>query len=343
MPPPPEFLDGLGKVGSVEVFRQADAQHPGSADGHGGAAGKVAQNLQGVEHGGKHQADAGEAFDISIDGIHQNGGPVGNHQLLKIAPGQGQKTRPEVLKAGLFRGGILGQQLIPPADGAGNQLGKEGDKQGKPDKVLLRGIFSLVNIHQIPGSLEGEKGDAHGQNQIQPGKAAVCPQLAQQLFQGIEGKIRVFEQGQHAKKDGQATPKGPLPVPEKPGGEIDHQCAAEQQQAVALAEAAVKIVACQQQRRVFPPGGDQTHGNQNQGEKQQKRIGIKQHRPSRCQGSFRNDGAIIPHFFQKSHSIFKESGLSLDERGEYVIIKVKVAFIIPKYRVNNRRMERYEL
>ena len=343
MPPPPEFLDGLGKIGGVEVFRQADAQHPGSADGHGGAAGKVAQDLQGVEHGGIHQADAGKVLDISIDGIHQNGSPVGNHQLQKIPPGQGQKTRPEVLKAGLFRSGILGQQLIPPADGTGNQLGKEGDKQGKPDKVLLRGIFSLINIDQIPGSLEGEKGDAHGQNQIQPGKAAVRSQLTQQLFQGIEGKIRVFEQGQHAQKDGQAAPKGPLPVPQKPGGEVDHQCAAQQQQAVALAEAAVKIVACQQQRRVLPPGGDQTHGNQNQGEKQQKRIGIKQHRPSRHQGSFRNDGAIIPHFFQKSHSIFKESGLSLDERGEYVIIKVKAAFIIPKYRVNNRRMERYEL
>ena len=162
MPPPPEFLDGLSEIGRIKVFRQIDAQHFRRADGHIGVARKVAVDLQGIDQSGEHQEDAGIALIAAIDRIDEDRRPVRNAELQEKAPGQDQEAPAQLGKVRLLGLLILGQQLVAPADRAGEDLRKEGDKQCKPQKILFRLVFAFIDVDQVPRRLEGEKGDTRG-------------------------------------------------------------------------------------------------------------------------------------------------------------------------------------
>ena len=170
MPPPPEFLNGLGKVGRIEVFEQMNAQHFRSADGHIGVAREVAIDLQSIDHGGKHQENAGIAFVASVHRVYQHRRPVRDAELQEEAPDEGKKPPAQLGKVRPLGAFVLGQQLVPPADGAGQDLGKEGDEQRKPQEILFRLVFTLVDVDQVPGCLEGKEGDARGLQETEPGQ-----------------------------------------------------------------------------------------------------------------------------------------------------------------------------
>ena len=67
MPTAPEFGNGLGHIGMVEVFDKVEAKYPTQADGHIAVAGKIEVDIQGKG-----------------DGIH----PVKQHALVAAFPEQ---------------------------------------------------------------------------------------------------------------------------------------------------------------------------------------------------------------------------------------------------------------
>ena len=270
MPPPPELLNGLGEIGSPEVDRQTDAQHLPGPNGHGRVSGKVAVDLQGVDRRGKHQANARKTGISAVDAVHQHRRPVRNHQLQKIAPGHGAKPISQVLEAGLFRLPVLGEQFPAPANGAGEQLGEEADKKGEVHKIGLCLVFALVDIYEIARRLEGEEGDAHGQHPAEPGQRP-----GNQLLQGIQKEVRVLEHRQNSQHGDKACPKGPFSLFQQPAGNVCHRRAAQKQQAIPAAPAAIEEVAGQKQQGVSPLHRQHPHQDQHQGEEEKKGIGTE--------------------------------------------------------------------
>ena len=51
MPAPPEFSDGFGNIGIVEVFQKTEPEHPAQSDGHIRVTGKVKVKLQRISQG----------------------------------------------------------------------------------------------------------------------------------------------------------------------------------------------------------------------------------------------------------------------------------------------------
>ena len=73
-------------------------------------------------------------------------------------------------------------------DGAGDQLGEEGNVQGKIQNIALHLAISPVQIHHIGQRLEGEEGDADGQRDI-----LWRDQLgAQEAIDAVGKKVEVF-------------------------------------------------------------------------------------------------------------------------------------------------------
>ena len=160
MPAAPVIVDGQGKIGPAEVLRHPDAHQPGGASGDVNAAGKVHVQLQGIQQHGDGQGGAAEGIVAVQHGLQRNQGPVRNHQLLEIAP---EHQHAAVLEAGKVE--VVGLielvcQLVVQADGALDDLGEEGHKQGDFEEVTLRGHLFPVHIHHIAHGLEGVEGNA---------------------------------------------------------------------------------------------------------------------------------------------------------------------------------------
>ena len=282
MPPPPEFLDGLGKIGGIEVLRQMNAQHFRPADGHIGVSRKVAIDLQGIHRRGKHQEDTGIALVIFIDRIDQHRRPICNAELQEEAPGHGEKAPAQSVKIRLLGLFILRQQLVPPADGSGKELGKEGDKQGKPQEALLWPVLSFVDIDQVSRRLEGEEGDARRLQQAHPGHGLPQPQSSGQGVDAVKAEVQVFVHQQSTQGSPQAQPKQPPPLflPQQQPGRIHQHRQPQQQHAEALTPAGIEHIACHQQKPIAPLCRCKLRQHQHNGEKQQKAVGIEDHSPS---------------------------------------------------------------
>ena len=126
MPPPPEFGDGPGDVGVIEVLQEVEAEHLAKADGHVGVAGEIVVDLQGVAQGAQPGEGGGQAVPLAK-------GPVGHHRQLVgeehlLAQTHDKPAAPGgEVRPGLFAVvDLLGHRLILD-DGAGDELGEEGD------------------------------------------------------------------------------------------------------------------------------------------------------------------------------------------------------------------------
>ena len=266
----------------IEVFGQVDAQHLRPADGHIGVSCEVAVDLQSVDGCGEHQKDAGIAFKSPVDRIHQHSRPIRNAELQEEAPGHGEKAPAQSVEIRLLGLFILRQQLVPPADGPGKKLGKEGDKQGKPQKVLLRLVFAPIHIDEIPRRLEGEEGDARWLQQAHPGHGLSQPQSSGQGVDAVKAEVQVFVHQQSTQGSPQAQPKQPPPLflPQQQPGRIHQHRQPQQQHAEALAPAGIEHIACHQQKPIAPLCRCKLRQHQHNGEKQQKAVGIEDHSPS---------------------------------------------------------------
>ena len=155
MPPPPEFLNGAGDIGGAEILRQGEAHGPCRADGHVGVGGEVAVDLEGKGHGGGEDLQTAEGLRRGKHGAHQNGQPVGQHQLLERAPQEAEEPLPQVVPGEGAGPPQLGHELGRAGDGPGEQAGEEGEKQGIADKGALGLFLALLGSRVMLAAVKG--------------------------------------------------------------------------------------------------------------------------------------------------------------------------------------------
>ena len=54
----------------------------------------------------------------------------------------------------------LGCQTVVPANWPLQNLGEEGDKEGKTERIAVRRVFTSVHVDEVAHGLEGVKGDS---------------------------------------------------------------------------------------------------------------------------------------------------------------------------------------
>ena len=91
----------------------------------------------------------------------------------------------------------LVEDVAGALDGAGHQLGEEGDEQGVVDEVLLRFHVFAVDVDGVAQGLEGVEGDAYGQEHVQQGHVQAQARGVNHVGQKACGKVVILEEEQH--------------------------------------------------------------------------------------------------------------------------------------------------
>ena len=123
--------------------------------------------------------------------------PVGNHQFLEIAPQHEQEAVPHpgiFIQLQFFNAADLAEQIARPLDRPRYKLREEGYKQGIIDDIFLGGNGSPVYIQRITQRLEGIKGNAYGQQQVEMHSARADAKPAAHCRDRIQYKVSIFKQ-----------------------------------------------------------------------------------------------------------------------------------------------------
>ena len=205
VPAPPEFGDGGGDVGVVEVLGEIESQHLAHANAHHGVAGKIKVELERVgndaqpdqrrggvgkphERGGGAVRNADDVGPEGTDGVRQQDffGEAEREQghaildLLEVVAAMSHMQ--------------LGRHVPVLDDGARDELGEHDDIRAEINDVVLRLYVPAVDVDGIGERLERIEADAQrqGADALDGGKA--CPQ---QSVGAAEHKVCVFEIEQH--------------------------------------------------------------------------------------------------------------------------------------------------
>lgn len=172
VPATPEFCGTFRNVGIIEVFRKMESEHEAKADGHIGISGEIEINLQSVGNGSQPGGGHGSRCTVIeyvvghlchiIGNQYFLGKPINKaeHAIRKQIPGF--RPCPDFI----HNRGIADNR-------PGYQLGKKSDIQGNIKKILLYRNFLVVHIENIGEYLEGEKGNAKGQRNLQVNQRGV--------------------------------------------------------------------------------------------------------------------------------------------------------------------------
>ena len=141
-------------------------------------------------------------------------------------------------------------------DGAGNELGEQGNIGAEGDEIFLRRHRAPVHVHGVAQALEGVEADAHGQGQLQKRQA----QAGDGIDAGDE-KVRVFEKSQqsHAHGNGQGQPRlfMVLAAPDGKAAQVEYHDSENHQEQQLRLPPTVERKACKKQHGVFPPPGSE--------------------------------------------------------------------------------------
>ena len=144
-------------------------------------------------------------------------------------------------------------------DGAGDQLGEEGDERAKTDQVLLGMYIAPIDVDGVGHGLEGVERDADGQADAQ-GMEEI--QSGEQGGQIRHDKIVILEKEQHAQVGHQRAEQSPFghlgPVPvvfNDPAVGVIHQNGKDHNADVHRLAPAIEHQVEQQQRKVAPSAG----------------------------------------------------------------------------------------
>ena len=170
VPPAPVVVNTGGEVRAAEVIHQINPQNLCHPARNINTAGEIRIQLQGIEQQNKQQGCSTEFLVIRGNGLNRNNRPVGDDHFFEKSPQDQFQT---VLHPG--KGEIVGfnqlmRKLAVQADGTLNNLGKEGDKQRELCRIALGWHLFPVDINHISHGLEGVKGNAQRQQQVQDGQ-----------------------------------------------------------------------------------------------------------------------------------------------------------------------------
>ncbi len=121
---------------------------------------------------------------MGIKGIVGQDGAVIRHKNLFKEPHQHQAQA--VLDMGIPEIGPvvqLGDKMPAPFDGPRHHLGEKGVEGGEGEKIRTRRALAPINIDDVTQRLEGIKGDAHGQNDVQHAPVGVKAHRSQERLE----------------------------------------------------------------------------------------------------------------------------------------------------------------
>ena len=179
----PKFRGRPGKIGELEILHEVDPQQLGGPPGDIGVTGKIGVNLEGEGHHPHHRPVAVEA-GLGVKGIVGQDGAVIRHKNFFKEPHQHQAQA--VLDMGIPETGPFFQlrdKIPAPFDGPRHHLGKKGVEGGKGEQIRTRRALAPINIDDVTQRLEGIKGDAHGQNDVQHAPVGVEAHRSQERLE----------------------------------------------------------------------------------------------------------------------------------------------------------------
>ena len=164
MPPAPELPEGFGQIGRIKILAHGDTQHPGQAQDHVDTAGEIAVELQGIQEHSRQGVSALVLDGVSADGADNDPQPGRDHILFQQTPHRPGSAIENTVPGdpAVIQRPVHG---VITLDGADEQMGNVGYKQGVTEQIPLRLILSPVHIHIIGNDLQGKVGDTHGGQQ----------------------------------------------------------------------------------------------------------------------------------------------------------------------------------
>ena len=271
MPPAPKLRHALGNIGIVEVDAEFKAQHSPQASSHVGVTGKVEINLQRIGTGSRPGPQGAGGHRVGGHGVPQHAKLVGQQHFF------GQPHHKEA-NPGIKKGGRLpsGDQLLVdilvPDNGAGDELGEQGDVGGKVNQVMRGRAVIPIDINEIGHRLEGVEGNPDGQRNVhlrQGGQPRNLPQGAYKEAGVLEHPQcrQVQHDAHHQHRPAPAL--GGLLVHEQPGKEV-HQNGADHNEDVNRLSIGVKNQVGQEQEEVPESEGQNVADQQNHRQKQEQ-------------------------------------------------------------------------
>ena len=126
MPAGPELGQGGAEVGAVEVAGKVDAEQFGRAACDVRVGAEVRVDLHREEDHAQRRHQATEEVGVAEDGIRHGREAVGDHHLLERTDQQQAQAFHQLGTPVGARCGELGQEVLGPLDGPGQQEGEEG-------------------------------------------------------------------------------------------------------------------------------------------------------------------------------------------------------------------------
>ena len=215
VPAPPEIRGILRQIGHIEIPAQVKIPDRGDSNGHVGIAGKVTVDLQRVANHRHGDAQAIVGRGGGEHRVHRHTDAVGKDHLLGQAGDKPGHAQIDIVLSDPVEPIQLGQKVVGLDDGAGGNLGEEGDVSRQLDKIPLRGDRALLHIQQVAHGLKQIEGNTQWQNDVQRSYAA----QPKGPGEGGDEEIAVFAQAQQGQAgDDAAIEKGGLSTAFKPPG-----------------------------------------------------------------------------------------------------------------------------
>ena len=216
VPPPPELGDGGGAVGVVEVLRELEPEQEGDADGHVGVAREVAVNLEGVAIDGQEVLQAAVEVGLVEDALHEvDGDVVADDGFLEESGHDVEDAGAEHLAGDEEGAANLGDEVAGTDNGACHELGEEADVEGVVEQAVEGADVAPIDIDGVAERLEGEEGDAHGQEDV-----ARLPRHALEVA-AADGRGDVDARGGEEGAEGLAQEVGVFEEDEQP--QVEHE------------------------------------------------------------------------------------------------------------------------
>ena len=180
--------------------------------------------------------------------VHRRAEHVGQQELLAQADDEAAETLRHLADVRRSAAELRGDVVVLH-DGAGDQLGEEGNVEQQLKKVRRAGIRIAVDVDRVGHALEGEEGDADGQ-----GEGGQAQTEAGQVADHAAEEAEVLEQGQHGHVQAQRHGQNCLPyaeaLPEQKTREVVQQGHADQKRQVRQGACAVEQQAREQEQDV---------------------------------------------------------------------------------------------
>jgi len=221
---------------------------------------EVAVDLDPEEEGSRDDVRGAQAHGVGEDRVHEGGAVVRDDELLEKAPEHEGRPGPEGRAVQGDAIPELRQELAPPHDRAGEQVGEVRDEEGEAGEAPLRSERAPVDVHDVADRREGEERDPDGQEEFEGGQVQVVGQGQGELAEDLDAEVVVLverqreEEGRERQREDGLSPSGVRHAGEGVAGPERDEGDEEEQEDERAAGRVVEEVAAREQDGLLVPG-----------------------------------------------------------------------------------------